>query len=78
MSGGAPLESEAAPQVCAFYRQAVMALQAAQVPFLVGGGYALAHYAGILRHTKDLDTLSTRTTVPTLWRSSILQGMTRS
>jgi hypothetical protein len=25
------------------------------VPFLVGGEYALAHYTGIIRHTKDFD-----------------------
>ena len=55
MSGCSPLESEPASYVCAFYRRALMALQAAQVPFLVGGGYALAHYAGIIRHTKDFD-----------------------
>jgi hypothetical protein len=30
-------------------------LLAAEVPFMVGGAYALAHYTGIVRHTKDLD-----------------------
>jgi hypothetical protein len=55
MSGCSPPGSEPAPHACAFYRRALMALQAAQVPFLVGGGYALAYYAGIIRHTKDLD-----------------------
>jgi hypothetical protein len=44
MSGCSPLGSEPAPHACAFYRRALLALQAAQVPFLVGGGYALAHY----------------------------------
>jgi len=38
-----------------FYRQAVRLLHAAEVPFLVGGAYALAHYTGIVRHTKDFD-----------------------
>src|SRR4051794_20310551 len=38
-----------------FYRQAVQMLNQAQVPFLVGGAYALAHYTGIVRHTKDFD-----------------------
>ena len=47
--------SELAPATCGFYRQALQALHAAAVPFLVGGAYALAHYAGIVRHTKDLD-----------------------
>ena len=55
MSGCSPLGSEPTPHASAFYRQALLALQAAQVPFLVGGGYALAHYAGIIRHTKDFD-----------------------
>ena len=50
-----PPGSESAPSACAFYRRALMALQAAQVPFLVGGGHALAHYTGIIRHTADFD-----------------------
>jgi len=37
------------------YRTALRALAAAGVEFLVGGAYALARYAGIVRHTKDLD-----------------------
>ena len=40
---------------CAFYRKALLALQAAQVPFLVGGAHAWAHYTGIHRDTKDFD-----------------------
>src|SRR5262245_34706741 len=55
MSRCSSLGSEPAPHACAFYRRALMALQAAQVPFLVGGGYALAHYAGVTRYTKDFD-----------------------
>src|SRR5437762_2369474 len=38
-----------------FYRQAVRLLNEGGVPFLVGGAYALAHYTGIVRHTKDFD-----------------------
>ena len=55
MAGCSPPGSELAPHIGAFYRRALLALQAAQVPFLVGGGYALAHYAGVIRHTKDFD-----------------------
>lgn len=55
MSSCVPRRSALAPQTCAFYRQALVALQAAQVPLLVGGAYALAHYTGITRHTKDFD-----------------------
>jgi hypothetical protein len=38
-----------------FYRRALQVLTRAEVPFLVGGAYALAVYTGIERHTKDLD-----------------------
>ncbi len=38
-----------------FYQGSMTALQDAGVPFLVGGAYALARYAGIIRHTKDFD-----------------------
>jgi hypothetical protein len=43
------------PEALNFYRQSMTALQAAGVPFLVGGAYAFARYTGIVRHTKDLD-----------------------
>ncbi|HZX42088.1 MAG TPA: nucleotidyltransferase [Myxococcaceae bacterium] len=35
--------------------RAIQVVQAAGVPFLVGGAYAFAHYTGIYRDTKDLD-----------------------
>src|SRR5262249_36493306 len=38
-----------------FFCEALRALQNAQVPFLVGGAYALACHSGVVRHTKDLD-----------------------
>jgi putative nucleotidyltransferase-like protein len=43
------------PRIFSFYCTALKALQASQVPFLVGGAYALASYTGIVRHTKDID-----------------------
>ena len=43
------------PNTRAFYRHALTALCESQVPFLVGGAYALAYYTGIARHTKDFD-----------------------
>ena len=55
MSSYIPSGNDLAPSTSLFYRQALLALGAAEVPFLVGGAYALAHYAGIVRHTKDLD-----------------------
>lgn len=39
----------------AFYRRALEALNAAEVPFLVAGAFAFARYTGIDRHTKDFD-----------------------
>lgn len=39
----------------AFYCDVMDILTAARIPFLVGGGYALAAYTGIARATKDLD-----------------------
>jgi hypothetical protein len=39
----------------AFYRSVMSRLSDAGVPFLVGGAYALAYYAGIQRNTKDFD-----------------------
>ncbi len=38
-----------------FYDRTLGILGASQIPFLVGGAYALACYTGIERHTKDLD-----------------------
>jgi hypothetical protein len=38
-----------------FYRAAMLLLEKANVPFLVGGAYALGVYTGISRDTKDFD-----------------------
>lgn len=38
-----------------FYCRVLLALDAATVPYLMGGAYALQLYAGIQPHTKDLD-----------------------
>ncbi len=39
----------------AFYLHVLRVLQEADAPFLVGGAYALGHYVGIERNTKDFD-----------------------
>src|SRR5262249_17745804 len=39
----------------AFYRDAMLALQTVDVPFLVGGAHAVEHYAGFTRFTGDFD-----------------------
>ncbi len=38
-----------------FHRRSVAALQAANVPFLVGGAYVVEAYAGVSRRSKDFD-----------------------
>jgi hypothetical protein len=38
-----------------FYRSAMRLLEAARIPFLVGGAYALREYTGVVRDTKDFD-----------------------
>ena len=43
------------PELYTFYQQALTALREAQIPFLIGGAYALRHYTGITCKTKDLD-----------------------
>ena len=46
-----------------FYRQAIDILDAAGIPFLVGGAYAFSQYTGIARHTKDFDLFLKRESV---------------
>ena len=38
-----------------FYQRSLALLEGAGIPFMVGGGYAMAYYTGIVRCTKDLD-----------------------
>ena len=45
------------------YREALIGLRDAGLPHLVGGAFALRHYAGIERHTKDLDVFVRRADV---------------
>ena len=48
----------------AFYKQAIRILDAAGIPFMVGGAYALAQYTGVIRHTKDFDVFLRSRDVP--------------
>ena len=52
------------PRIRDFYLRAMDLLDKAQVRYLVGGAYALAHHAGIVRHTKDLDLFIRRDDYP--------------
>jgi hypothetical protein len=38
-----------------FYQDAIRALQETDVPFLIGGAFALETYTGLVRRTKDID-----------------------
>jgi hypothetical protein len=55
MLADAPPLEEHDPAGFRFYRDVLACLDREGVPFLVGGAYALGHYTGIVRHTKDLD-----------------------
>ena len=48
-------EDDLEPRLYNFYCAVISTLQQAQLPFLVGGAYALACHTGIVRHTKDFD-----------------------
>lgn len=57
-------QNELGPETRAFYSRAMDLLASADVPFLVGGAYALAHHTGITRHTKDFDIFLRRADAP--------------
>jgi hypothetical protein len=48
----------------AIYRRALQLLTDAEIPFLLGGAYAVAHYTGVVRHTKDLDLFVREEDIP--------------
>lgn len=48
----------------AFYLNALERLSLSNIPFLVGGAFALGHYTGIERLTKDLDLFLCEADVP--------------
>lgn len=47
-----------------FYLHSLDLLDENSIGYVVGGAYALAHYTGIIRHTKDLDLFMKREEVP--------------
>jgi hypothetical protein len=52
--GGSPAE-HLTEETRDFYLRSLKVLDDAGIRYAVGGAYSLAHYAGIVRHTKDLD-----------------------
>jgi hypothetical protein len=73
-NGGTRAAVELGPETRAFYQRTLAALNAAKVPYLVGGAYALARYTGIERHTKDLDVFVRRSDCPRLLRALARAG----
>jgi hypothetical protein len=49
------MEPQLEPRVRATFQRALAALAHDQVPFVIGGAFALNHYTGLWRDTKDLD-----------------------
>lgn len=49
-----------------FYLKALDIVEEANVPYCLAGAYCLAYYAGIVRHTKDLDLFVRERDIPTL------------
>ena len=72
----APPQSDVlSPDTLEFYRTVMLGLVEREVPFLVGGAYALAHHAGIERHTRDLDLFVRRETLPAIGRAARQMGL---
>ncbi len=54
-SGEISHELSMAPQTRRFYRNVLLLLNQAQIPYVVGGTYALNYHTGLNRYTKDFD-----------------------
>lgn len=54
------ISGSVAPETLSFYCAVLEVLNRNSLPYLVGGAYALNHYAGINRDTKDFDIFITR------------------
>ena len=55
VNGGLQSAGHPADPALEVYREALLSLVKAKVPFLVGGAFALESYTGLVRPTKDLD-----------------------
>ena len=58
-----------------FYQRVMRALVRADIPFLVGGTYAMAHYTGTERATKDLDLFLRRNDVDAAMQAIHRRGL---
>ncbi|HYR96852.1 MAG TPA: nucleotidyltransferase [Candidatus Binatus sp.] len=50
-----PSKTAEKARACDFYRRVLELMREEEIPFLVGGAYALAQYTGVCRDTKDVD-----------------------
>jgi hypothetical protein len=60
---------DAAPELLSdttrrFYLDSMHVLDEAGIEYLVGGAYSLAHYCGVVRHTKDFDVFVRKSDMP--------------
>lgn len=59
-----------------FYQEAMQLLNEHALPFLIGGAYALRHYTGIHRDTKDLDLFCKAEDYPRILKLFSQRGFT--
>ncbi|HEU4551342.1 MAG TPA: nucleotidyltransferase [Chitinophaga sp.] len=57
-----------------FYKQALLHLQESGVPFMLGGAFAMFHYTGIYRDTKDLDIFCSPKDYPSILKLFAAKG----
>src|SRR6266480_707802 len=75
MKEGASRDSSAASrEQHRFYREVLEKLNACQMPYLIGGGYALEQYSEIIRDAKDLDLLVRPADAPILMKCLAEEG----
>lgn len=58
----------------AFYREALILLQESGARFMLGGAFAMFHYTGIYRDTKDLDVFCAPTEYPKILKYFAAKG----
>jgi hypothetical protein len=57
-----------------FYHQLHVVLKKAEIPFLVGGAFALEYYTGVWRYTKDLDIFVRSQDCPRVLQAAAASG----
>src|SRR5690606_1366333 len=58
----------------AFYRDALQLLRNSECQFMLGGAFAMFHYTGIFRNTKDLDIFCKSSEYPKILKYFAAQG----